>query len=85
MEIELRCPVCRCRFGAPADTPSDCIVERMLDDGPWYALAEGETFEEMVWTALCDRGRILCPECRHEVSVRSVDAPVDAGELAACS
>ncbi len=41
----------------------------MTEDAPWFALAEGETFEEMVFAALAARGMILCPDCRCEVLV----------------
>jgi hypothetical protein len=84
MEIELRCPGCGCHFSAPADTPAGCIMDRMLDEGPWYALADGETFEDMVGTALSDRGRILCPECRHTLSVHSLDIDPEETELVSC-
>jgi hypothetical protein len=84
MDIELRCPGCRCRFSAPAQTPADCIVDRMMDEGPWYALADGDTFEDMVWTVLSDRGRILCPECRQTVRIHR-DAHAHTNELATCA
>ena len=70
MEIELRCPGCCCPFSAPAETPAQDILDRMLDEGPWYALAQGETFEDMIRAALTCRGRILCPECGQAVSIR---------------
>jgi hypothetical protein len=63
MKIELYCPNGCSQFSAPADTPADDVLDRMIDAGPWYALASGETFDEMVRTALCERGRILCPDC----------------------
>jgi hypothetical protein len=69
MQIELRCPSCPCRFGSAPDTPADEILDRMIDDGPWFALGEGETFEDMISAALLQRGRICCPECREPVWV----------------
>ena len=69
MRIELFCPHCSCRFVAPPEASSDEIFERMLDAGPCYALGEGETFEDMIFTALMCRGAIHCPECREPVSV----------------
>jgi hypothetical protein len=69
MQIHLYCPRCLCHFTAPADTPAAEVLGQMNDDAPWFALAEGKTFEEMVFTALSARGRILCPECRREVLV----------------
>lgn len=69
MQIHLCCTRCPCRFSAAADTPAAEVLDRMTDDAPWFALAEGETFEDMVFAALGARGKILCPECRAEVVV----------------
>jgi hypothetical protein len=69
MQIHLHCPHCACHFSAAADTPAAEVLDRMTDDAPWFALAEGETFEDMVFAALASRGRILCPECRGEILV----------------
>ncbi len=69
MHIHLRCPRCPCCFSAPADLPAAEVLARMTDDAPWFALAEGETFEEMVFAALDRRGKVLCPDCRSEVLV----------------
>jgi hypothetical protein len=70
MKIGLYCPKGCSQFSAPADTPADEIVDRMIDEGPWYALAAGETFDEMVQAALSERGRILCPDCGKALSIR---------------
>jgi hypothetical protein len=72
MQIELRCPACPCRFRAEPTTPADEVVEKMIDEGPWYALAEGATFEDMIFAALLRRGAIHCPECDRTVSVQEV-------------
>ena len=56
MQVELCCPECCCRFAAPPDTSADEIIERMTDEGPWYALGDGETFEDMVHAALSAGG-----------------------------
>lgn len=69
MKIELLCPACTCRFAAPPETSSDEILQRMIDDGPWYVLGEGETFEDMIFTSLTRHGAIRCPDCGTEVSV----------------
>jgi hypothetical protein len=70
MQIELRCPDCPCAFCAAPDTPADEVVERMIDDGPWFALAEGTTFEDMIFSALLLRGDIRCPQCGQAVSIQ---------------
>ena len=43
MQIELYCPDCCCRFAADPDTPAAEVLDRMTEEGPWYALGEGET------------------------------------------
>jgi hypothetical protein len=70
VEIELFCPRCLSRFAAAPHTPADDIIDQMRDDGPWYALANGETFEDMICSALLYRGAIRCPECFEPVLIR---------------
>jgi hypothetical protein len=84
MNIELHCPDCRSLFGAPADTPADEILDRMINEGPWYALAEGETFAEMVQAALAVRGKILCPDCGKILSIRAKGLRRPSRELIPC-
>ena len=69
MKIELSCPSCMCRFVAPAQASEEEIRERMFNDGPWYALGDGNTFEDMIFATLMERGAICCPECGDPVSV----------------
>ena len=69
MQVELYCPRCSCRFVAPPDTPAAQVVERMMEEGPWYALGDGETFEDMIFASLVRQGAIDCPECGDPVSV----------------
>jgi len=69
MQVELFCPQCACRFAAHPDTPAAEVLDRMTEEGPWYALGDGETFEDMIFAALTSRGVIRCPECGDPVSV----------------
>jgi hypothetical protein len=69
MQIELYCTHCTCRFVAAPDTPAAEILDRMTDEGPWYALGDGQTFEDMIFNALTSRGAICCPDCGSPVSV----------------
>jgi hypothetical protein len=69
MQIELYCPDCGCRFVAPPDASMAEVLERMTDEGPWFGLGDGETFEDMIFTALTERGSIRCPDCGEPVSV----------------
>jgi hypothetical protein len=41
----------------------------MFDTGPWYALGDGETFEDMIFATLTESGHIGCPECGEPVAV----------------
>jgi hypothetical protein len=77
--ISLRCRRCPCQFSAPADAPAPAILERMNEDAPWFALAEGETFAAMVRAALERRGKILCPDCRGEVLIGGPAPSADEG------
>jgi hypothetical protein len=69
MQVELFCTHCACRFAAPPQTPAADIVDRMAMEGPWYALGDGETFEDMIFTTLTSEGEIKCPECGEPVHV----------------
>lgn len=72
MEIELVCRNCYARFAASPETPEEDVIQRMTDEGPWYALAAGHCFRDMIHTTLRRRGRIVCPECGVLVRVRIV-------------
>jgi DNA-directed RNA polymerase subunit RPC12/RpoP len=69
MRLELRCPQCLCAFAAEPETPAAEVLDRMTEQGPWYALGDGETFEDMIFAALTSRGLIRCPECGDPVMV----------------
>ena len=63
MQVELYCPNCSCSFQADPDTPAAEVLDRMADEGPWYALGDGETFEDMIFSTLFACGNIRCAEC----------------------
>ncbi len=69
MVVELACLACPCSFHAAPETPHDEVVRRMTDEGPWFGLGPGCTFEDMIFTALARRGRILCPDCGTAIAV----------------
>ncbi len=69
MQIELCCPACDCRLVAPPDTRAEDLMERMFDEGPYFALGDGETFEDMIFATLTEYGNIACPECGEPVMV----------------
>jgi hypothetical protein len=41
----------------------------MTTEGSWYALGDGETFEDMIFNTLTAHGAIDCPECGEPVGV----------------
>ena len=69
MQVELFCPHCHCRFAASPDAPAAEVLERMTEEGPWYALGDGQTFEDMIFSTLFASGSIRCSECGEPVSV----------------
>ena len=84
MKIELYCEHCHCRFADAPDTPADDVVDRMIGEGPWYALGDGATFEDMIFNAITERGSILCPECEEPVSVSEESLGKVTMELLGC-
>ncbi|MFO0863489.1 MAG: hypothetical protein U0744_02310 [Gemmataceae bacterium] len=69
MKIELHCPACACRFAAPPQTSPEELIDRMFDEGPRFALGDGETFEDMIFNTILDQGAIHCPDCGEAVCV----------------
>ena len=69
MQIELDCPRCHCHFASDPDASAGEVWQRMTEEGPWFALGEGATFEDMIYNALTSRGVILCPDCGQAASV----------------
>ena len=69
MQVELYCPNCATRFAAPPETPALEVLDRMFDEGPWFCLGDGETFEDMIFNTLVGCGHIRCSECGAEAQV----------------
>jgi len=69
MQIELYCRHCERSFVAPPDAPADDILDRMAEEGPWYALGDGQTYEDMIFSTLFACGTIRCVECGESADV----------------
>jgi hypothetical protein len=69
MQVELFCPDCLQCFVADPDTPAAEVLDRMLENGPWQGLGDGETFEDMIFNALMEHGSIRCPDCGHAATI----------------
>jgi hypothetical protein len=63
MQVELYCPNCGHAFVAEPETPAAEVLDRMADEGPWYALGDGQTYEDMIFSTLLACGHIRCAEC----------------------
>lgn len=69
MQVELYCPRCCMSFASSPEAPAREVLDRMASNGPWYALGDGETFEDMIFSALFSRGTIRCAECGEAATV----------------
>lgn len=69
MQVELSCPHCRSSFLASPEAPAQEVLHRMEEEGPWYALGDGETFEDMIFSTMFSCGHIRCVECGESVEV----------------
>ena len=69
MQVELYCPHCSCCFAASPEAPAADVLDRMADEGPWYALGDGETFEDSVAAHLTELGADRCPCCGEAATV----------------
>ena len=69
MQVELYCPHCCTSFIAKPQTPAHEVLDRMAEEGPWYALGDGETFEDMIFSTLFAVGDIRCADCGECASV----------------
>jgi hypothetical protein len=68
MHVELHCTHCSCRFLTSENADSfDDYSERTLENEPWYALGDGNTFEDSIYTTLGDG--VCCPACGVAVPV----------------
>jgi hypothetical protein len=63
MHMELDCPGCRRSYPVPQDDPAAEALERMTHIGPWFAVGDGETFEDMLFAAVTAPGILHCPAC----------------------
>ncbi len=69
MLVELYCSHCGNRFAADPEMPAAEVLDRMAEDGPWYALGDGETFEDMIFSTLFSYGAIRCVDCGEQAAV----------------
>jgi hypothetical protein len=69
MQVELYCDHCCTSFVAEPDAPAAEVLDRMAEDGPWYALGDGATYEDMIFSTLFACGHIRCSQCGEAAGV----------------
>lgn len=63
MEIEMCCPHCFRASSLPLETVDHEFLDRVFAGAPVYALGDGETFEDMISTALSEHDPVHCTHC----------------------
>ena len=69
MQIEMSCPSCFGGFGALPDSGTSEILTWMVEEGPFFALGDGETMEDRIHSRLTQRGPMECPQCGQPVAI----------------
>ena len=69
MPIELCCPRCQSRSDALTASLGEEAMAQIFPDVPCGAMGDGETFEDMIYAALIDRGASPCPSCGEAMRV----------------
>jgi hypothetical protein len=63
MQLEFYCPCCD-RCFTPAPKPGVVGIFRGLEEqGPWSALGDGETLEDLLYNMLTSSPETACPDC----------------------
>lgn len=63
MQLELYCPCCDHRFIPGAKTALAKVFRSLAEIGPWSALGDGETFEDLLSSTLTSSPETVCPDC----------------------
>jgi len=69
MPIEMCCPRCFGRFDAAPDSLGEEALTRLFPEVPCGALGDGETFEDMISSALSGFATSPCPACGERLCV----------------
>lgn len=62
MHVHLQCPQCRSHTHPSTDAAFGRALKRIAAEGPWYALGDGETWEDRIHACLTTDGE-RCPDC----------------------
>ena len=63
MQLELYCPTCHCHFAPGPRTSIAEVLRDLVEAGPWSALGDGETFEDLLFNTLASTAETNCPDC----------------------
>lgn len=67
MHLELNCCNCGCTF---VPNPRNASTLEMMDQhGPWYALGDGETLEDMMFNTFFSEDKVHCEDCGEPVDI----------------
>lgn len=83
MHVDLLCPHCWHSFAAEMNSTAGNLFDRVIQEGPWCALGDGETLEDHLFHVLNDHSDIHCPECGELVPVEEESVGQVAREVLA--
>jgi hypothetical protein len=63
MQLELSCTSCGCTFTPGPRSAVAKIVREAEETGPWWALGDGETLEDVLFHRLSRAPATSCPAC----------------------
>jgi hypothetical protein len=63
MQVELHCDRCGGCFLTTLDLAADAALTTLHEEGPWFALGDGETFEDRISVSLSGPGAPHCRDC----------------------
>jgi hypothetical protein len=49
--------------------PLGRALARLAEEGPWYAIGDGETWEDRIYFCLSGQEQVRCPDCGAGVEV----------------
>jgi hypothetical protein len=69
MYLPLTCPHCLEEFELTQAPQASHVLDSLEDQGPWLALGDGETVEDVISAALDGEEGVRCPECGDAIPV----------------
>jgi hypothetical protein len=63
MHLELDCSSCGCQFTPSPKSAVALALQGLEEVGPWSALGDGETVEDLFYNTLTPSNETACPAC----------------------